>query len=128
MDLHGLLACLEESLEELLIADCEFVMEEPAPLITFPALQRVQILESISGLTPFCFADVPLATAFHVRIRPNDLEDLEDWPHIWGLLAHQLVCLSLAGSRILRSPRDSASRLLQVASLPHVQLEGLNWS
>ncbi|KAE8371300.1 hypothetical protein BDV26DRAFT_135058 [Aspergillus bertholletiae] len=127
MDLHGLLACLGEDLEELHIADCEFVTGAPAPLIAFPALRRVQILESMSGLTPFCFADVPAATAFHVRIRPNDFEDLEDWSHVWGLLARQPVYLSLAGSRILRSPPDSASRLSQVASLPHVRLEGPNW-
>ncbi|KAB8227540.1 uncharacterized protein BDW43DRAFT_293805 [Aspergillus alliaceus] len=127
MDLNGLLACLGRDLKELYISDCEFVAEEPTPPVVFPVLRRVRILESLSSLASFCSVEVPLSAVFHVRIEPDDFEDLKDWPLVWELLTRNSVSLSLAGSTILQSPLHPTSRLSQVASLPHVRLEGQNW-
>ena len=52
LGLHQILASLAWDLEELHLLDCEFMAEVPRP-VAFPALRRVRLLESISGLAAF---------------------------------------------------------------------------
>ncbi|KAB8239994.1 hypothetical protein BDV35DRAFT_386181 [Aspergillus flavus] len=104
LDLHQILASLGWNLEELHLLDCEFVAEVPWPVVAFPALRWVQLLESISGLATFSSAEVPV------------------------LLERCSVLLSLPRSGIHRWPPASTSRLSQVMSVAQVPVEGPPWS
>ncbi|KAB8240419.1 hypothetical protein BDV35DRAFT_385845 [Aspergillus flavus] len=118
LDLHQILASLGWDLEELHLLDCEFVAEVPRPVVAFPALRRVQLLESISGLAAFGSAEVPSSAEFTLRISHNNLDGLADWSLVWRLLQRCSVLLSLPRSGIHQWPPASTSRLSQVMSLP----------
>ncbi|UDD62270.1 hypothetical protein AFCA_009595 [Aspergillus flavus] len=124
LDLHQILASLGWDLEELHLLDCEFVAEVPRPVVAFPALRRVQLLESISGLAAFGSAEVPSSAEFTLRISHNNLDGLADWSLVWRLLQRCSVLLSLPRSGIHQWPPASTSRLSQVMSLPQVRVEG----
>ena len=97
--------------------------KSPCPEKHIPLYKHVKIFDSVSGLSSFCFAELPSSAALSVQIYPHDFERLERWPFILKFLKNTAVTLSLSGHRNLQLLLDQTCRLWQVASLPNVQLK-----
>jgi hypothetical protein len=121
-----LLQSLGPNLEAIEISSCEFA-EEPLLPIEYPCLRSVRILDSTSNILLFCEADLPCLNNFTVRLHPEDLDNLTSWPPLWRFIREHPITLSLDCPRDKTAFLDRTDRLLQVAKLPNIRLEGNHW-
>ncbi|KAE8310988.1 hypothetical protein BDV41DRAFT_356868 [Aspergillus transmontanensis] len=129
LELSSILSHLGTRLEVIHLSDSEFhVGETPLPSVTYPFLQRVSLVDAVSGLPTLCVAQLPSLTDFSMEIQPQDFEDLANWPRTFGFLQRTPVNLRLNSHGTTPCPQDQTGRLQQVAILPNVRLEGQDWS
>ncbi|KAL2801881.1 hypothetical protein BJX63DRAFT_416307 [Aspergillus granulosus] len=125
--LNMILASLGPSLEEVYICECEFPLEKPLSGQPYPAMRRLSILNSASGLAAFVSFELPPTLRLVMRIKGDDFEHLRGWPQVVKFFRSHAVELSLSGPVDTEGLLGQTCRLLEVMSLPSVRRDGPNW-
>ncbi|KAL5366284.1 hypothetical protein BJX96DRAFT_180590 [Aspergillus floccosus] len=118
---------LNTSLEELLVADCDFSSEETGPFMACNNIQNVTLEDSISTLPLLSCLQVPATAHLSLQINPSDFEGFKNWERTLAFLRERRFSITLIGDKRLPARAAFPERLRQVVSLPNVTLEGPDW-